>query len=552
MALEVVTLIDQATLQPDWVEKTEDALNIALGEIPVESEYNVMITVAERSYIIVSDTSKRLRVSRLMSSSSAAKALSTAQVRIVIDDSAFEGPLSDEKSEQLRTKRSLRVEGDVNRFYEVQQLLEPHYDALHRKVEACGPRRHEVELAVANHNAKIAEQRFEQKASESQMLLYTQETNELDLCYLPEDPVLTRRLRGWIMFSASTTMFGNVGQSNYAAANCVLDQLTFQSRMDMCGRDAITLMWGAVGNLGMRWKAFASQDQLLQIQDSDKELLQPVEAQEILRYLIMGAPIAPEWTTGWKTTFFLEYVKSPQWGWNAGNPWGFGKGGGISLQDGAGESYAKQASPYSVLKDEQHPGLNEDQPSRTEGVWLYPGRRVRVHGLASRPEFNETKGVLVEEVEPGKWQVRLDGGLGNKLLKVQNLKTLAGMRADADENDEKQATTTPHTRETPAAKDVESAPVAAAPVASFCLAGTFNDWTPQDMLWDQKETCFSLKVTIAGDTIPGGAFGICRGAAGKQWKVQQRSWTISGDGAYRIRLFLKDSGGIKSVDWVRL
>eukprot|EP00931_Biecheleriopsis_adriatica_P065971 TRINITY_DN40403_c0_g1_i1.p1 TRINITY_DN40403_c0_g1~~TRINITY_DN40403_c0_g1_i1.p1 ORF type:complete len:801 (+),score=180.38 TRINITY_DN40403_c0_g1_i1:58-2460(+) len=49
------------------------------------------------------------------------------------------------------------------------------------------------------------------------------------------------------------------------------------------------------------------------------------------------------------------------------------------------------------------------------------GARVRLEGLSTRPELNGMRGVLVARQEEGKWQVSLDGGGGDKVLKAKNL-----------------------------------------------------------------------------------------------------------------------------------
>merc|ERR1719282_1347393 len=61
-----------------------------------------------------------------------------------------------------------------------------------------------------------------------------------------------------------STMTPNMGQSNYIASNCYLDKLPQYQRPEI---DGIALSWGTVGGMGMRWKAFASQDFMNQTPD---------------------------------------------------------------------------------------------------------------------------------------------------------------------------------------------------------------------------------------------------------------------------------------------
>merc|ERR1719491_1871247 len=72
-------------------------------------------------------------------------------------------------------------------------------------------------------------------------------------------PYRRYKLHKSVQFSAWSTMTGNLGQSNYTAANAALDKFPAHQRPEI---DAVTLMWGAVGGIGMRWKAFASADVL--------------------------------------------------------------------------------------------------------------------------------------------------------------------------------------------------------------------------------------------------------------------------------------------------
>merc|ERR1719197_214243 len=99
---------------------------------------------------------------------------------------------------------------------------------------------------------------------------------------------------GWILFSAISTMQGNMGQANYCAANAVLDAATFSMRTSNSDNFyAVSLMWGAIGNLGMRLKAFGSQDFLALVDNTDDVLMTPLEAKECLMHVVTG--FSPEW-----------------------------------------------------------------------------------------------------------------------------------------------------------------------------------------------------------------------------------------------------------------
>merc|ERR1719350_1678447 len=85
-----------------------------------------------------------------------------------------------------------------------------------------------------------------------------------------------------------STMMGNIGQANYVAADAYLDKLPAYQRPEI---DAVTLMWGAVGHIGMRWKAFAENDLLNQTPEA---LLTIPDATKVLQ-MTCCRMFPPEW-----------------------------------------------------------------------------------------------------------------------------------------------------------------------------------------------------------------------------------------------------------------
>jgi hypothetical protein len=65
-----------------------------------------------------------------------------------------------------------------------------------------------------------------------------------------------------VLFSALSTMTGSLGQATYTSSNAVLDAHSTGCRHSRPDLAAKTIMWGAVGSIGMRWKSFASYDLL--------------------------------------------------------------------------------------------------------------------------------------------------------------------------------------------------------------------------------------------------------------------------------------------------
>ena len=55
-------------------------------------------------------------------------------------------------------------------------------------------------------------------------------------------------------------MTGSLGQSTYTSSNSSLESIAFWCRLVRHHIAANALMWGAVGDIGMRWKSFAIDD----------------------------------------------------------------------------------------------------------------------------------------------------------------------------------------------------------------------------------------------------------------------------------------------------
>mmetsp|Transcript_51738 Transcript_51738/g.97031 ORF Transcript_51738/g.97031 Transcript_51738/m.97031 type:complete len:352 (+) Transcript_51738:93-1148(+) len=173
------------------------------------------------------------------------------------------------------------------------------------------------------------------------------------------------------------------------------------------------------------------------------------------------------------------------------------------------------------------------EASRTNPLSV--GRRIKTHGLVNNADLNEVKGTLLEEVRNNVWKVRFDQDLGEHLLKEANMKTLVGgMVSNSEKAGQSKAI------------DAEVHP--------FCIAGTFNDWVPQDMRWDVVLGCFAHEVELDKDDI--GKFGISQGiATGVRWKTRPvKQWTIGRKGGrYQIRLYVKDDRCSPSkIEWAEL
>lgn len=56
-------------------------------------------------------------------------------------------------------------------------------------------------------------------------------------------------LKHFVCFSSVSGGFGNAGQSNYAFANCYLDELVHERKSQ--GFSGLSVQWGAIGQVGM-------------------------------------------------------------------------------------------------------------------------------------------------------------------------------------------------------------------------------------------------------------------------------------------------------------
>jgi len=229
-----------------------------------------------------------------------------------------------------------------------------------------------------------------------------------------------------VQFSALSVMMGNMGQGNYTAANIFLDKLPAFQRPEI---DAVTLMWGAVGNIGMRWKAFASADMLNSTPDA---LLSIADATKVLMFACTKME-TPEW---YAASLFDMYTREAMLTLTAGS----GSGGGWKPSEDAGvqpADWRADGLERGFLLREK--GLDEERPRERRGAplsgWpglaeeeaaasasqlprprydLELGARVQLVGLSSK---NGTTGILVKSFADGKWKVSLEDGTGNALLK---------------------------------------------------------------------------------------------------------------------------------------
>jgi hypothetical protein len=298
------------------------------------------------------------------------------------------GNLGEAWEQALKERRKMYIEGDAAKYARLHNALLAHVSSLSAAIPAVV-----------------------RQAKRNTVALPEWEPPPLQVAHLTTDTEspLLQGIRGWLMFSAVSSIFGNAGQSNYCAANMVMDQLSFWTRQNRSQFEAITMMWGTVGHMGMRWKAFGSADMIYKDPNSSDIVMMPADAQVVLRTIFTSS--VPEWfvaNTFDKGTTALFAAGGPPL---PSNPWGNkkGKGGGITV--------TSEVLPEQVAEAEK---------STAPGKRPCEGRRVRLHGLVKSPEMNGKKGTLLEETKDGLWIVRLDGKSEDKLLKLDNMMTLSG------------------------------------------------------------------------------------------------------------------------------
>lgn len=517
MALEVASILDQVSPWQEWADTTLDCLNKVLSEMPVSAGYNLMVTIAGRSYVIVSDRTGKLEVSIPDAGLPTIQALAKVQARILVDADAVKhfDPLKPGWDEDMLAKRKLLLEGDITQLTSFHDDIGPYVGKLQAGIEKAGGPSAAV-IADARHElANIA-----RRVKDSELESWDQELAAVET-EAPTEHGFRSEIQGawgWVFFSAMSTMTGNMGQGNYTAANSTLDTLTFRLRICKAeGMMPITMMWGPVGGLGMRWKAFASQDQLAAVENSDEVLMTPFEAQTVLHFIVSGASC--EWTAASlfdKPTFDFLTNGAMQLAVMKKAPWFKeqvkvdslkGEGGGLTFKDGE--------SSGAIL-----PMMEETSAGALQ---LCPGRRVELHSLVNAAHMNGVRGTVIDELSNGKWRVRMDNSQEDKILKSENLRTFFSTALSSNKA-----------------------------VCAYSIAGSWSEWTPQDLSWDPILQCHRLDVEIAEDGLA--EFSIALGQAGnKKWKSVSHQWTL-GDtkGNYRIKLFLKENGAIKQLDIQRL
>lgn len=282
MALQLASILDELAPNPEWAERACVALNKSLSKIPVQHDYNIAVTVGNRSYLLTSTVGGVISITSVPCSANALDTVIKMQCRVILDaDAVFE---SQKDMIELVTKRKLQFQGDTNQLRNFESDIGPHMSMLQQQSDVGSD---EIQVAVEEHNRLVDEEKMMLEACAADASQYQLSVIQGQLGANAELPLVVH-FSSCLQYSACSNPMGNPGQSNYCAANHVLDVLTFGCRTSdkLKNFDACAIMWGAVGGIGMRWKAFASQDMLGDGTNSDTVLQPVVEAQAALGYFI--------------------------------------------------------------------------------------------------------------------------------------------------------------------------------------------------------------------------------------------------------------------------
>jgi len=250
------------------------------------------------------------------------------------------------------------------------------------------------------------------------------------------DPGVVRRhykLQKSVFVGGVGTIFINIGQGNYLAANSVLDRMPAYNRPEV---DLTTIMWGAMGQIGMRTKAFGSQDVL---NERPENLLSIKDARLIVRE-VMGRMDPPDWFGAHKADYEQrEAVLTLTAGFGSGGGWMPSQAADVPAPARAGhgpargDAAAKGGAPLTGWPTLLSAVGSSAQPPRPEDLPTIPiveGSRVVLVGLGHKRKAGKT-GIAAKQMPNGIWKVVMDDGSGNAFLKAELVRGIASPEAAA-------------------------------------------------------------------------------------------------------------------------
>ena len=263
----------------------------------------------------------------------------------------------------------------------------------------------------------------QEEAASTLTLATTTSSRQLPVQALSMRPKYTcMKLQKTVEFTAMSVMTANMGQANYIAANSYLDKISAFRRPEI---DAVGLMWGAVGGIGMRFKAFASADFL----NATPELLLTIEDSCKVLYVAACTMFPPEW---WTASHM-----DPQ-----GRQYFLSKTAGTIPLEVSEVSAAAQVQDVEAdrralqdLSDVDRRPLPSNHSSAPLGGWpslvaAHEGAKIRLTGLRAK---NGMTGTLLQRCDNGAWKVQLDDGSNNALLRPSNFEVIEAAKLEASQ-----------------------------------------------------------------------------------------------------------------------
>mmetsp|Transcript_22622 Transcript_22622/g.51754 ORF Transcript_22622/g.51754 Transcript_22622/m.51754 type:complete len:457 (-) Transcript_22622:74-1444(-) len=441
-----------------------EALNKAFSGVRVSVGYDVLYDVGGQAYRITS-ADGYLHVDEVKATDLVDALASTSTRLFFQDDVAALKAQREEDVSGLLDQRLLQVQGDGAQFRALQEELRPHVrrltSQLHREVDTD-----DASIQALLREVKDSERALQEAGNGVPGLVPAAavarivDGEPVTEYYTFTDKYMKPPNLKWLFFSALSSCSGNVGQANYSAANAFLEMLTYNKRITCPFHEAITMQWGVVGGIGMRVKAFGSQDFMVNtVAESEYITL------EDSRRILMGM-----------TSFRL----------------------GI------------ENVIANVFDASQRALFLGQPPPAGEGMAIHA--EVERH-LLECPSQNHSAGAACMDHS------------------VQQPKVSATV-----------------TKEQPAdpAK------------AAHLIAGTWDDWVAHKMSWDSAQGCHVFKVRIRQSGCAG--FQVLRDTSSHQLTSKPRklrstrpAFTIKRSAAgelWEVRLFTKDGGVGKKVDWV--
>ena len=298
----------------------------------------------------------------------------------------------------------------------------------------------EVQMQAELENQLKAAQ---EEAAQTLTLATTTPPRQVPMQALPEKSKYTcMKLQKTVEFTAMSVMTANMGQSNYIAANSYLDKIPAFRRPEI---DAVALMWGAVGGIGMRFKAFASADFL----NATPELLLTIEDSCKVLWVAACSLFPPEW---WTASHMDQVGRQYFMTKTAGT---------IPLEvstDFAAAQVQDVDADRKALQDMSDVDRRPLPSSAPLGGWpslvsAHEGAKIRLTGLRAK---NGMTGTLLQRCENGAWKVQLDDGSNNALLRPGNFEVIEAAKVEAAQKSQFQM----HFPETQAVQAYNAAAVA--------------------------------------------------------------------------------------------